>query len=154
MIDKGIKNHIKRSVLCWLATSSSENVPNVSPKEAFTSYRDESLIIANIASPQSVKNIKENEQVCLSFIDVFTQKGYQVKGVAKIITKENPEYITMKEELEKLTKGKFPFSSITNIFINKSKQIIAPSYILFPETTEKDQITEAEKSYKVKIIDN
>ncbi|MEM6806907.1 MAG: pyridoxamine 5'-phosphate oxidase family protein, partial [Bacteroidota bacterium] len=76
MIGEDLKNYLDRSVLCWLATSSADNIPNVSPKEAFLLYQNESIIIANIASPQTVKNIKENEQVCLSILDIFTQKGF------------------------------------------------------------------------------
>ncbi|MEM6264941.1 MAG: pyridoxamine 5'-phosphate oxidase family protein [Bacteroidota bacterium] len=51
---------INRSVLCWLATASKEKIPNVSPKEIFTHFGGEKIIIANIASPQTVRNIHEN----------------------------------------------------------------------------------------------
>ena len=152
MLDPEIKDYLKRSVLCWLATSSSDNIPNVSPKEAFMPYQDEFIIIANIASPQSVKNIRENSQVCLSFVDVFAQKGYQLKGEAEIINHTNPEYRGMKVALEKLTNGKFPFSSITKISIRTYKRIIAPSYLMYPRTTEKDQIQDAKKSYKIRTF--
>ncbi len=152
MLDDGIKTYLEKSVLCWLATSSSANIPNVSPKEAFLAYQENWIIIANIASPQSVKNIKENPQICLSFMDVFTQKGYQLKGIAEIITSNQPDYQGMKKALEKLTKGKFPFSSITKISVLKSKPIIAPSYLLFPDTTEADQVKESKKSYGVKAL--
>lgn len=151
-MDQEILDYLNRSVLCWLATSSLAHIPNVSPKEVFMPYEGRCIIIANIASPQSVKNMKENEQVCLSFIDIFTQKGVQLKGVAEIITKEHPEYAGMKAALETMTKGKFPFSSISKITVHKRKPIIAPSYILFPETSEQDQIKAAEKSYRVKKL--
>ena len=67
--------YIKRSVLCWLATSSKENVPNVSPKEVFTYTDSNTILVANIASPQTVKNIKQNEKVCISFMFLF-KKGF------------------------------------------------------------------------------
>ena len=67
-----IKECIDKSVLCWLATSSEENIPNVSPKEMFTHYQDEFIIVANIASPQTVKNIKQNPNVCISFIEILS----------------------------------------------------------------------------------
>ena len=74
-----IKKSMDSSVLCWLATVSSEGTPNVSPKEVFTYFKDE-IIIANIASPQTLKNIKENALVCISFIDILIQKGFKLKG--------------------------------------------------------------------------
>ena len=75
MISVEIKNYIERSVLCWLATADAAGVPNVSPKEIFVPFGDDHLLIANIASPESVKNIRGNPHVCVSFVDVFVQKG-------------------------------------------------------------------------------
>ncbi len=147
-LEKEIKTYIDKSVLCWLATSSKENIPNVSPKEIFTYYNNE-IIIANIASPQTVRNIKENDNVCVSFIDILIQKGYQIKGKAKIIKKNDSVFSTLEKELIKMTKGKFPFSSIIKISIESSKVILAPKYVLYPETTEEEQIASAKKTYKI-----
>jgi len=142
-----IKNYMDNSVLCWLATASSDGVPNVSPKEIFNYYGKKHIIIANIASPQTVKNIKENANVCVSFIDVLLQKGFQIKGKAEIIGKKDTEFNTMEKILTKMTDGQFPFASITKISIEKTKPIIAPRYILYPETTEEEQIQSAKKAY-------
>ena len=87
-----IKESISKSVLCWLATVSDKKIPNVSPKEIFNYYGDDKIIVANIASPQTVRNIKQNENVCISFIDILVQKGFQVKGKAIIIEKNNAEF--------------------------------------------------------------
>ena len=32
--------------------------------------------------------------------------------------------------------GKFPFEKITKVILEQVKQIIAPSYVIYPETTE------------------
>ena len=146
MIEK-IKKNIDKSVLCWLATVSKDMIPNVSPKEVFTYYGMDQIIIANIASPNSVKNIKQNKNVCVSFIDILVQKGFQVKGSAQVITKVDSEYANMKQELLKITEGMFPFSSIIVVSITSAKAIIAPKYILYPETTEAEQIKSAKKRY-------
>ncbi len=146
-ISKEIRNSIDRCVLCWLATVSNENIPNVSPKEVFTYYDKNKIIIANIASPQTVKNIKKNKMVAISFIDILLQKGYQLKGEGRIVNRGEFKFQEMEKALVKLTTGKFPFSTITEITINKIKPIIAPKYILFPETTELEQIESAKKAY-------
>ncbi len=145
-MNEDIKKYMNQSVLCWLATASQDNIPNVSPKEVFT-YFEDYIIIANIMSPQSAKNIKENPNVCLSFIDILVQKGYQVKGAAEVISKHQPEFETLKQPLLKITEGKFPFSSIFKISVESTKTIIAPKYILYPKTTEQEQIESAKKAY-------
>ena len=146
-LNKELKTSIDKSVLCWLATVSSDQTPNVSPKECFTYYGTSHIIIANIASPQTVRNIQQNNRVCISFIDVLIQKGFQIKGRAEIIQKEHSEFENMHEILSEMTKGKFPIPSITRISIEKVKPIIAPSYILYPETTEEEQIEDAKRTY-------
>lgn len=149
MLTTKIKKSIDQSVLCWLATSSSENFPNVSPKEIFTYYTDDFIIIANIASPQTIKNIKENNNVCVSFIDVLVQKGFQINGIAEIIKKSDSNFDKIGEDLLKMTEGKFPFSTIIKIKVEHTKPIIAPKYILYPKTTEKQQIESAMETYKL-----
>lgn len=142
-----IKASIDQSILCWLATVSDKNIPNVSPKEIFNYFGTDKIIIANIASPQSVKNINVNEKVCVSFIDVLVQKGFQVKGKAKIIKKTDAEFVEMEQVLLKMTSGNFPFRTITEILVEQVKPIIAPRYLLYPETTEQQQILNAKKAY-------
>ncbi len=142
-----IKHYIDQSVLCWLATVSSKGIPNVSPKEIFNYYGSHHIIVANIASPQTVRNIKQNKNVCVSFIDILVQKGFQIKGNAEIINKTDLEFHKMEKILTKMTGGKFPFSTITRILVEQAKPIIAPKYLLYPETTEIEQINRAKKSY-------
>lgn len=149
MLNTKVKEYIDKSVLCWLATSSTDNAPNVSPKEIFNYFDENHIIIANIASPQTVKNIKQNPNVCVSFIDVFIQKGYQIKGKGYIIDKKDESFSAMEAVLLKMTKGKFPFSTITKITVESIKPILAPRYILYPETTEEQQIESAKKTYGV-----
>jgi hypothetical protein len=53
-----IRNYIDRSVLCWLATVSADDYPNVSPKEIFHYFGTDKLIIANVASPNFVDELR------------------------------------------------------------------------------------------------
>lgn len=154
MLDKDVKTYIDQSVLCWLSTVDADNWPNVSPKEMFTYLDDTTLLVANIASPVSVTNIRSNPQVCISFIDVFVQKGYKLKGMATIIDKENPSFGIKAKRLTDLFSDKFVIQSILEIKIIEVAKIVAPSYRFYPETTEESQITNAMKTYQVCPIAN
>jgi len=149
ILTENIKKYINQSVLCWLATASEDNMPNVSPKEIFTYYESEYIIVANIASPQTEKNIRDNNNVSISFINVLVQKGYQLKGKASIIDKTNPDFDIIATDLLKMTGGKFPFQTIFMIKVESAKEIIAPKYMLYPETTEQEQIESAKKTYGI-----
>lgn len=147
MLSKDVLKYLERSVLCWLATVDREGQPNVSPKEIFTVHNGR-LLIANIASPGSVKNIKGNRKVCVSFVDVLVQKGYQLKGVASIL-KPSDDADAFRV-LQNMAGEKYKVLSVISIEIEKVKPIIAPSYLFYPDTNEAVKIEEAKRDYLLK----
>jgi predicted pyridoxine 5'-phosphate oxidase superfamily flavin-nucleotide-binding protein len=115
----------------------------------FSIITTDKIIVADIASPQTFRNIKQNPNICIRFIDILVQKGFQVKGKAKIIRKVDSELLEMEKILNEMTGGNFPFLTITEIKIDQIKPIIAPKYILYPKTTESEQIESAKKIYRI-----
>ncbi|MCP9770152.1 pyridoxamine 5'-phosphate oxidase family protein [Lacihabitans sp. LS3-19] len=152
MLSKENQTLLKDCVLLWLATTDSQNQPNVSPKEMFLIWDENTIIVANIASPQTVKNIKTNPKICLSAINIFTQKGLKINGSAEIYTKENEDFTEMESRIIEKYSEKFSFKEIIVISIEKVVPILAPSYQFFKETTEETQIKSAFETYKVEEI--
>ncbi len=153
MINNQVKEYIDKSVLCWLATSNRQNEPNVSPKEIFTYKDDTTILIANLASPNSINNIMENPNVCVSFVDIFIQKGFKVKGIATLIDKHDAEFSLKVKPLTELFTDKFPIKTVIEIKVTKVDTIQAPGYFLYSDTTEQSQIENAMKTYKVNPIE-
>lgn len=60
VLSEEVLERMETSVLCWLATVSKDGMPNVSPKEAFMHDGHGKILIAHIASPQSVGNLESN----------------------------------------------------------------------------------------------
>lgn len=149
MITSEIVDSINHSVLCWLATTSVDGSPNVSPKEAFYYDGADRILVANIASPTTVQNIAHERRVCLSFVNVFTQKGYKIKGDAMNIIPGHPEYEKKLEIITSFIGTDFPIVSIVEIIPQSVAEIIAPSYRLFPETGRGDRIRESLETYQV-----
>lgn len=150
MITKEIQKAIDASVLCWLATVSEDGSPSVSPKEAFLHDGKGHIIIANIASPGSVANIRFNNRVCVSFIDVFVQKGFKIRGKAGILEAGDDRFDEQKNKLVEFIGGDHPIISIIEVSPLSVEPIIAPSYRLCPGRTEADQIAQALDTYKVR----
>lgn len=149
MFTDDVKNYIQQCVLCWLATVDEQGCPNVSPKEVFAADSDSILLIANIASPESVRNIRANPNACVSFVDIFVQKGYKLRGRATIVEKTEPHFDDMLKPLLVITKGAFPIQSIIRLEISHIAPIIAPSYRFISGTTEDEQIQNAMSKYGV-----
>jgi len=148
-LDSDIQKLMNESVLCWLATADGSGQPNVSPKEIFLPFNNDSIIIANIASPNSARNLRANPRACVSFVDVFTQRGYQVSGSAQVLRKGDESFAEAEQALLELTSGNFPFKVIFRVMANEVREVVAPRYRLFPETTEEEQVASAMNTYGV-----
>lgn len=149
MLTSDILEYIHRSVLCWLATVDANGFPNVSPKEVFAAFDDQTLVIANIASPNSIRNIGVNANVCVSFIDIFSQKGYKLRGVAELIKPGDARYQHLEAPLLSITKGAFRILNIIAVKVTDVERIVAPSYRCNPGLTEASQVESAMRAYGV-----
>lgn len=150
MLSPEILNAAGRSVLCWLATVDEAGQPNVSPKEIFAVFDSDHLVIANIASPTSVRNIGLNPCVCASFIDVFVQRGFKVIGTARNVRTQDKDFSQWAAPLEGMAGPRFPIRSVLVIRASRVEPILAPSYRLYPaETTEDSQVASAMRAYGV-----
>jgi predicted pyridoxine 5'-phosphate oxidase superfamily flavin-nucleotide-binding protein len=149
MLTPDVLKYMDSSVLCWIATVDLKGAPNVSPKEIFVSHGTETVLIANIASPTTIRNIQVSPNVCLSFVDVFIQKGYKLLGTARVVAPKDSEFAGFVAPLEKLTKGQFPIHSAICVRVEKVEPIVAPSYRLKSGTTESSQVQSALKTYGV-----
>ncbi|MBK6636318.1 MAG: pyridoxamine 5'-phosphate oxidase family protein [Rhodocyclaceae bacterium] len=149
LLTDDVLDYIQRSVLCWLATADADGVPNVSPKEVFCAFGRDRVLVAHIASPGSVRNILANPNVCLSFVEVFVQKGYKLRGVAEIVTPTAQRYAEWLAPLTQITQGAFPIPGIIAITVTAVEPIMAPSYRLIPGTTEASQVASALNTYGV-----
>ena len=143
-----VRQAAQRSVLCWLATVDAKGQPNVSPKEVWAIADDRHVVVANIASPMSVRNIWQRPQVCLSFVDVLVQKGFKLQGCARELLPGDADYARWAAPVLAMAGDRIPVRSVLLIAVDAVQPIVAPSYWLFPETTtEASQIKAARRSY-------
>lgn len=146
-----VRDSARRSVLCWLATVDADEQPNVSPKEVWAIADDRHVVVAHIASPVSARNIARQPQVCLSFVDVFVQKGFKLKGVAREVPANDPEFSDWAVPLQAMVGQRFTIQSVLVIRVTSVAPIVAPSYRYYPdETTESSQVDAALQAYGVK----
>lgn len=68
-----------------IATASKAGKPNVSPKGSFRVLDDEHVVFANIASPRTMANLKENPQLTAILFDRSTRKGCRIWGKAEVL---------------------------------------------------------------------
>ena len=144
----------RRSVLCWLATVDAEGQPNVSPKEVWTIADDQHVVVAHIASPISARNIAQHPQVCLSFVDVFVQKGFKLIGTAREVRANDAEFTDWAAPLLAMVGQRFTIQSVLVVHVKSVSAIVAPSYRFYPDdTTEASQVASAMRGYNVQAVE-
>lgn len=153
-LTQAVRDAARRSVLCWLATVDAKGQPNVSPKEVWAIFDEGHVVVAHIASPQTVRNIAQQPQVCLSFVDVFVQKGFKLQGAARVVPAQASDFAPWAAPLVPMVAGRFVIQSVLVIRVDRVEPIVAPSYRFYPdETTEASQVQAAMRAYRLKTLD-
>jgi len=80
-----VKKAIKEFGPAIVATANKAGKPNVSAKGSLRVLDDEHVIFADIASPRTIANLKENPQVAILLLNRELQKGCRVWGKAEIL---------------------------------------------------------------------
>ena len=80
-----MKRIVEEQRLGFVATVCPDGTPNLSPKGTTRVWDDDHLVFANIRSPGTLANLRQNASVEVNVVDPFLRKGYRFKGVAAIL---------------------------------------------------------------------
>ena len=85
LITSEIKEFLEQQKLGFVATVTPDGTPNISPKGTIIGWTSELLAFANIRSPDTVNNLKNNSNVEINVIDPLLRRGYLFKGTTRIL---------------------------------------------------------------------
>ena len=144
VITEEIKNFVNFQKLGYVATVSSDNTPNLSPKGTIMIFNESHLAFADIQSPKTVENIRHNPSIEINVVDPFSRRGYRFKGIAEIITSGDKfdEIISY----YKTSGVKSSIKSIISVKIEKLSEVFSPLYDL--GHTEEELKTKWKKYYE------
>jgi|TARA_Y100000310_G_C20658252_1_gene803196 hypothetical protein len=91
MIEDAHKSLIEDVGLCFVATATTDGVPNVSPKGSIMVLDDDHLAFADIMSPGTRSNLEQNNRVAVFVCKPEKFQGFQFKGTVEL-SKEGPLY--------------------------------------------------------------
>jgi hypothetical protein len=80
-----MKRVVGEQRLGFVATVCPDGTPNLSPKGTTAVWDDDHLVFANIHSPGTLANLRQNPNVEVNVVDTVVRKGYRFKGVATIL---------------------------------------------------------------------
>tara|TARA_B110000014_G_scaffold145952_1_gene101527 strand:+ start:113 stop:553 length:441 start_codon:yes stop_codon:yes gene_type:complete len=126
MITEKIGKFVSQQKLGFVATVSPNGTPNLSPKGTISVLNENTLVFANIRSPQTIENLEKNPSIEINIVDPFSRRGYRFKGIAKIIS-DGEEYkkilLSYKQNGIKTT-----IKSIVMVNVKQILEVTSPLY--------------------------
>ena len=86
MLTEDMRRVVEEQRLGFVATVCPDGTPNLSPKGTTAVWDDDHLVFADIRSPQTVANLRQNAVLEINVVDPFARKGYRFKGRATVLT--------------------------------------------------------------------
>lgn len=122
-----IANLLSEQKLGYVATINPDNTPNLSPKGTIIPW-DDGLAFADIKSPQTISNLKENPSVEINVVDPLARKGFRFKGTASLLSQGEEYQKILSHYKEQGIKSKIGI--IVLVKIKTIKPITSPLYDL------------------------
>ena len=123
-----IKDYLNRLKLGFVATVSSDNTPNVSPKGTIIAWDDEHLVFADIKSPQTMKNLEHNPIVEINVVDPLLRKGFRFKGTTEIL-REGDEFSKIVSHYKE-NGIKSEIMAVVKVKLDDIREVTSPLYDL------------------------
>ncbi len=128
MITPEIKDFLNSQKLGYVATVSPDGKPNISPKGTIIGWTDDTLAFAEIRSPDTMNNLRDNPDVEINVIDPLLRKGYLFQGTAEIL-KGGDLYDALLDYY--LVHGvKSRINSIVLVSVSTVSEVLSPLYDL------------------------
>jgi predicted pyridoxine 5'-phosphate oxidase superfamily flavin-nucleotide-binding protein len=153
ILTEEMKQVIREQRLGYVATVCPDGTPNLSPKGTTTVWDDDHLIFADIRSPRTVANLKQNPSIEINVVDWFVRKGYRFKGIATVIESgslfdELVSFYNQQGNQQGLSDAPRRIQTIVMVEVQRALPLVSPAYDR--EVTE-DQVRDQWEDYYQQI---
>ena len=127
-ISEFVKNFLKSQKLGYVATVSDQGLPNLSPKGTIIAWDENTLVFADIRSPNTIKNLEKNPFLEINVVDPILRKGFRFKGQGTIL-KNGEKYENIVSHYGKIG-IKSSIGAIVLVELNEILEVTSPLYDL------------------------
>lgn len=127
-ITQDMVNIIESSKLMFVATVRPDGTPNLSPKGSVRALDGEHLIFADIASPQTVTNVRNNPAVEVNVVDFLSRRGYRFRGTAEILEPGDKDFEWLAKWLRETHGDGTPCHHALKIAVTETAEVLSPGY--------------------------
>ena len=129
ILTEDMKRVIREQRLGYVATVCPDGTPNLSPKGTTRVWDDDHLVFADIRSPRTIANLKQNPSIEINVVDWFTRKGYRFKGIATVLESGAlfDEVITIYQQAGP-SDAPHRIQAIVMIEVQRALPLVSPAY--------------------------
>ena len=128
ILTSDMKRVVEEQRLGFVATVCPDGTPNLSPKGTTAVWDDAHLVFANVRSPGTLANLRQNPSVEVNVVDPLVRKGYRFKGVASILDSGPPHERAL--AFFKARGSTVPIREVVLIRVERAQAIDSPAYDL------------------------
>ena len=113
--------------LGYTATVNPDGTPNLSPKGTLNVWDDEHLIFADIRSPGTIRNLRQNPAIEINVVDPLVRKGFRFKGTATVHPADDHRFA----ELEAFFRERgttSPIRAVVLVRVTRAMPVTSPAY--------------------------
>ena len=136
VITDDMRRVIESTRLAFVATVNPDGTPNLSPKSSLAVLDDNRIGFADIASPNTVRNLKANPAIEVNAIDIFMRRGYRFRGTATLEPPGSEIFAMIAEPFWAENGRDFPIHGVVNIAVEKALPVLSPAYTFIEGVTE------------------
>lgn len=128
LITDDMREIIASAMLSYAATTCPDGTPNLSPKGSLRAYDGEHLIFMDIASPNTIANLKSNPSIEINSVDVFKRRGYRFKGTGTLLQPGQEAYEWLNAWLLELNGPGYPAHQAVLVRVKTATAVESPAY--------------------------
>ena len=130
-----MKEAIPRIRLSFVATVTPDGKPNLSAKGSLCVWDDDHLLFADIASPQTMKNLASNPFVEINTVDQIGRRGFRFKGVAEVQL-EGEIFDFLVDDIHTREGPDVPVHAAVKVRVLEARPLLSPVYFIRQGITE------------------
>ena len=145
VLNDDMKRVVREQRLGYIATVCPDSTPNLSPKATMKVWDDDHLVFANLASPGTIANLKQNPAIEINMVDPFLRKGYRFKGTAELIS-SGPDFDKVMNLFADRQAGvNAQIRGFVMMTVTRALPVISPGYV--GDVTEAQMLAQWEEYY-------
>jgi predicted pyridoxine 5'-phosphate oxidase superfamily flavin-nucleotide-binding protein len=127
MLTDDMTRIITEQPLGFVASIGPDGGPSVSPKGSFVVIDRATIAFGEIRSPATVRNVRVDPRVEVTFVDPFVRKGYRFSGTASVIARGEAAFESMHAHFRNSSLAS-RMRAIVVIAISKALPLTSPIY--------------------------